>query len=75
MPSKLEKKIFVRSFKIYYEVFVMGKMESTILFYFSRELHVILFNLCPFAVYYLRYGVRPLFTMSRIFPADGKRAG
>ena len=31
--------------------------------------------LCPFAVYYVRYGVRPLFTMSRIYLADGKRAG
>jgi hypothetical protein len=31
--------------------------------------------LCPFAVYYLRYGVRPFFTMSRISLADGKRAG
>jgi hypothetical protein len=31
--------------------------------------------LCPFAVYYLRYAVRPLFTMSRISLADGKRAG
>ncbi len=32
-------------------------------------------DLCPFAVYYLRYAVRPLFTMSRISLADGKRAG
>jgi hypothetical protein len=31
--------------------------------------------LCPFAVYYLRYAVRSFFTMSRISPADGKRAG
>ncbi len=31
--------------------------------------------LCPFAVYYLRYAVRPFFTMSRISVADGKRAG
>ncbi len=33
------------------------------------------FILCPFAVYYLRYAVRSFFTMSRISPADGKRAG
>jgi hypothetical protein len=32
-------------------------------------------SLCPFAVYYLRYAVRPLFTMSRISHAEGKRAG
>jgi hypothetical protein len=31
--------------------------------------------LCPFAVYYLRYAVRPFFTMSRISLADGKREG
>ncbi len=31
--------------------------------------------LCPFAVYYLRYGVRSFFTMYRIPPADGKTAG
>ena len=31
--------------------------------------------LCPFAVYYLRYAVRSFFTMSRISPADDKRAG
>jgi hypothetical protein len=31
--------------------------------------------LCPFAVYYLRYGVRPLFTISRNSFTDGKRAG
>ncbi len=31
--------------------------------------------LCPFAVYYLSYGARPLFTISRISLADGKRAG
>ncbi len=31
--------------------------------------------LCPFAVYYLRYAVRPFFTMSRISLADGKSAG
>jgi hypothetical protein len=31
--------------------------------------------LCPFAVYYLRYGVRSFFTMSRISLADGKTAG
>ncbi len=33
------------------------------------------FILCPFAVYYLRYGVRSFFTMSRISLADGKTAG
>ncbi len=32
-------------------------------------------NLCPFAVYYLRYAVRSFFTLSRISLADGKRAG
>ncbi len=32
-------------------------------------------DLCPFAVYYLRYAVRSFFTMSRISLADGKRAG
>jgi hypothetical protein len=31
--------------------------------------------LCPFAVYYLRYAVTSFFTLSRISPADGKRAG
>ena len=31
--------------------------------------------LCPFAVYYLRYGVRSFFTMYRIPPPDGKTAG
>ncbi len=31
--------------------------------------------LCPFAVYYLRYAVRSFFTLSRISPPDGKRAG
>jgi hypothetical protein len=30
--------------------------------------------LCPFAVYYLRYAVTSLFTLSRISLADGKRA-
>ncbi len=34
-----------------------------------------IYILCPFAVYYLRYAVRSFFTMSRISPADGKRAG
>ena len=33
------------------------------------------FLLCPFAVYYLRYGVRSFFTMSRFSLADGKTAG
>ncbi len=33
------------------------------------------FFLCPFAEYYLRYGVRSFFTMYRIPPADGKTAG
>ncbi len=31
--------------------------------------------LCPFAVYYLRYAVRSFFTLSRISPPEGKRAG
>jgi hypothetical protein len=31
--------------------------------------------LCPFAVYYLRYAVTSFFTISRIYFADGKRAG
>jgi hypothetical protein len=31
--------------------------------------------LCPFAVYYLRYAVTSFFTISRIYLADGKRAG
>jgi hypothetical protein len=34
-----------------------------------------MYSLCPFAAYYQRYGVRPVFTMSRISLADGKRAG
>jgi hypothetical protein len=34
-----------------------------------------IYILCPFAVYYLRYGVRPRFTISRNSFADGKRAG
>ncbi len=37
--------------------------------------HRTLFHLCPFAVYYLRYGVRPLFTIYRNSFADGKRGG
>ena len=32
-------------------------------------------NLCPFAVYYLRYAVTSFFTISRIYLAEGKRAG
>jgi hypothetical protein len=32
-------------------------------------------DLCPFAVYYLRYAVRSFFTLSRISLPDGKRAG
>ena len=31
--------------------------------------------LCPFAVYYLRYAVTLFFTISRIYLAEGKRAG
>ncbi len=31
--------------------------------------------LCPFAVYCLRYAVTSFFTISRIYLADGKRAG
>jgi hypothetical protein len=31
--------------------------------------------LCPFAVYYLRYAVTSFFTISRIYLVDGKRAG
>ncbi len=40
----------------------------------KSECHVLLI-LCPFAAYYLRYAVRSFFTLSRISPADGKRAG
>ncbi len=32
-----------------------------------------LYLLCPFAVYYLRYAVRSIFTMSRTSLSDGKR--
>ena len=35
----------------------------------------IIYFVCPFAVYYLRYAVRSFFTMYRISLADGKRAG
>ena len=31
--------------------------------------------LCPFAVYCLRYAVTSFFTISRIYLAEGKRAG
>jgi hypothetical protein len=41
----------------------------------SRFLLKNLHFLCPFAVYYLRYAVTSLFTLSRISLADGKRAG
>ncbi len=37
--------------------------------------YICLYILCPFAVYYLRYAVTSFFTMSRIYLADGKRAG
>jgi hypothetical protein len=47
-------------------------LKENIVISFSRG---VLCFLCPFAVYYLRYGVRPLFTMSRISLVDGKRAG
>ncbi len=36
---------------------------------------MLIFYLCPFAVYYLRYAVTSFFTISRISLADGKRAG
>jgi hypothetical protein len=40
------------------------------------NIFVLIFSfLCPFAVYYLRHGVRSFFTMSRISLADGKTAG
>jgi hypothetical protein len=35
----------------------------------------IIYYLCPFAVYYLRYAVTSFSTISRISLADGKRAG
>ncbi len=41
----------------------------------QKKVIFLLFILCPFAVYYLRYAVRPFFTISRIYLTDGKRAG
>ena len=47
------------------------KITNVLLF---KKLWDIIF-LCPFAVYYLRYAVRSFFTISRIYLAEGKRAG
>jgi hypothetical protein len=44
-------------------------------FFIFKKLKRKLNFLCPFAGYYLRYGVRPLFTISRSSFADDKRAG
>ncbi len=42
----------------------------------STQKDFCLFNfLCPFALYYLRYAVTSFFTISRIYLANGKRAG
>ncbi len=62
------------------EVFFSWRRQS--LFYpagvlreYAKSFSAKLLYLCPFAVYYLRYGVRPLFTISRNSFTDGKRAG
>jgi hypothetical protein len=69
VKSKKKDFFFVGVLKVTHELGTLFRRNI------AKLLHQTQAFVCPFAVYYLRYAVRPFFTMSRISLADGKRAG